>query len=144
MIEEPPQRSLILIVSHRPGQVLPTIRSRCRQLQLDPLSESEIIETVASLGPPWSEAAPEPSSGAARRANGSVREALARLSPESKGVGRADRFDHRRFAAPRPERGHEARGRARRAGGDEAYQAFHRELYDWLREIRSEDRHIDG
>ena len=32
MIEEPPARSLILIVSHRPGQVLPTIRSRCRRL----------------------------------------------------------------------------------------------------------------
>ena len=31
MVEEPPQRSLILIVSHRPGQILPTIRSRCRQ-----------------------------------------------------------------------------------------------------------------
>ena len=38
MVEEPPQRSLILIVSHRPGQVLPTIRSRCRRLRLDPLS----------------------------------------------------------------------------------------------------------
>ena len=37
MVEEPPQRSLILIVSHRPGQVLPTIRSRCRRLRLDPL-----------------------------------------------------------------------------------------------------------
>ena len=34
MIEEPPPRSLILIVSHRPGQVLPTIRSRCRRLRL--------------------------------------------------------------------------------------------------------------
>ena len=37
MVEEPPQRSLILIVSHRPGQVLATIRSRCRRLRLDPL-----------------------------------------------------------------------------------------------------------
>ena len=37
MVEEPPQRSLILIVSHRPGQILPTIRSRCRRLRLDPL-----------------------------------------------------------------------------------------------------------
>ena len=32
MIEEPPPRSLFLIVAHRPGQVLPTIRSRCRRL----------------------------------------------------------------------------------------------------------------
>ena len=34
MVEEPPQRSLILIISHRPSQVLPTIRSRCRRLRL--------------------------------------------------------------------------------------------------------------
>ena len=39
MVEEPPQRSLILIVSHRPGQVIATIRSRCRRLRLDPLSD---------------------------------------------------------------------------------------------------------
>src|SRR5262249_57424778 len=43
MVEEPPQRSLILIVSHRPGQLLPTIRSRCRRLRLGPLTEDEII-----------------------------------------------------------------------------------------------------
>ncbi len=55
MVEEPPQRSLILIVSHRPGQVMPTIRSRCRRLRLDPLSEDEIVEAVAGLGPPWSD-----------------------------------------------------------------------------------------
>jgi len=48
MVEEPPQRSLILIVSHRPGQILPTIRSRCRRLRLDPLSEVEIAQ--AELG----------------------------------------------------------------------------------------------
>ena len=46
MVEEPPQRSLILIVSHRPGQVLATIRSRCRRLRLDPLSEDEVVEAV--------------------------------------------------------------------------------------------------
>ena len=32
MIEEPPPRSLFLIVAHQPGQVLATIRSRCRSL----------------------------------------------------------------------------------------------------------------
>ena len=32
MIEEPPPRSLFLIVSHAPQRVLPTIRSRCRRL----------------------------------------------------------------------------------------------------------------
>ena len=52
MVEEPPQRSLILIVSHRPGQILPTIRSRCRRLRLDPLSEDEIVRAATPSGRP--------------------------------------------------------------------------------------------
>ncbi len=34
MIEEPPPRSLFLIVAHQPGRILPTITSRCRRLIL--------------------------------------------------------------------------------------------------------------
>jgi len=75
MVEEPPQRSLILIVSHRPGQVLATIRSRCRRLRLDPLTEDEIVEATISLGSPWSDAGQDKIAAAAKRANGSVREA---------------------------------------------------------------------
>src|SRR6185312_3469886 len=49
MVEEPPQRSLILIISHRPSQVLPTIRSRCRRLRLDPLTEEETVRAAIGL-----------------------------------------------------------------------------------------------
>ncbi len=132
MIEEPPQRSLFLIVSHRPGRVLPTIRSRCRRLKLDPLSQSEIAEAVATLGPPWSEADPAAVAKAAKRASGSVREALARLSPESKGI---DALINSIIAGlPRPDPRAVvklAEALAGRAAG-EPYDAFHRELYDWL------------
>ena len=31
-LEEPPQRGVLLLISHRPGSLLPTIRSRCRRL----------------------------------------------------------------------------------------------------------------
>lgn len=41
VIEEPPPRSLILIIAHRPGQVLPTIRSRCRRLVFAPPPQAE-------------------------------------------------------------------------------------------------------
>jgi DNA polymerase-3 subunit delta' len=132
MVEEPPQRSLILIVSHRPGQVLATIRSRCRRLRLEPLTADEVVEAVVSLGPPWSEAAPDKIAAAAKRANGSVREALARLAPESEGAGAL--IDSVVAGLPRPDPRAVARladaigGRA----GDEPYRAFHRELYDWL------------
>ena len=117
MVEEPPQRSLILIVAHRPGQVLATIRSRCRRLRLDPLTEDEIVEAAVSLGPPWSEAATDKIAAAAKRANGSVREALARLAPEAEGAGALIEFDRRRLAAPRSPRGREARRRDRRPRG---------------------------
>ena len=132
MVEEPPQRSLILIVSHRPGQLLPTIRSRCRRLRLDPLTEDEIVKAALSLGPPWSEAGDEAIAAAAKRADGSVREALVRLAPELEGVGAL--IDAIVAGLPRPDPRAVARladavgGRA----GDEAYRAFHRELYDWL------------
>ena len=132
MVEEPPQRSLILIVSHRPSQVLPTIRSRCRRLRLEPLGEHEIAEAVTSLGPPWSEAAPERTAAAAMRANGSVRETLVRLAPGSDTAGAL--IDSVVAGLPRPDPRAVARlaeaigGRA----GEEAYRAFHRELYDWL------------
>ncbi len=45
VLEEPPPRGLLLLVSHNPGRLLPTIRSRCRKLALHPLAE----ESVASL-----------------------------------------------------------------------------------------------
>ena len=37
ILEEPPRRALLLLVSHSPGRLLPTIRSRCRRLPLTPL-----------------------------------------------------------------------------------------------------------
>src|ERR1700693_566426 len=38
ILEEPPKRALLLLVAHSPGQLLPTIRSRCRRMNLSPLS----------------------------------------------------------------------------------------------------------
>ncbi len=38
MLEEPPRRALLLLVSHSAARVLPTIRSRCRLLALHPPS----------------------------------------------------------------------------------------------------------
>ncbi len=51
MLEEPPARSLFLLVSHAPGRLLPTIRSRCRRLRLKPLGQGDVIRaTAAALG----------------------------------------------------------------------------------------------
>ena len=40
ILEEPPSRALLLLVSHSPGRLLPTIRSRCRRLMLAPLPQA--------------------------------------------------------------------------------------------------------
>ncbi len=47
LIEEPPPRSLFLLVSHAPSRLLPTIRSRCRRLALDPLGPEALAAAAA-------------------------------------------------------------------------------------------------
>lgn len=42
LLEEPPTGGLFLLVAHAPGRLLPTIRSRCRRLILDPLTPEEV------------------------------------------------------------------------------------------------------
>jgi len=48
VLEEPPERAILLLVSHAPGRELPTIRSRCRRLLLRPLAESDVMRAVAA------------------------------------------------------------------------------------------------
>lgn len=74
LLEEPPPRSLFLIVVHMPGRLLPTIRSRCRVLSLAPLSPQEIAEGLGAFDDirlPTDEAA-----RIAAHADGSLRRAL--------------------------------------------------------------------
>src|SRR5258708_11578337 len=48
MLEEPPPRSLFLLVSHAPGRLLPTIRSRCRRLALRPLGQGDVARAACT------------------------------------------------------------------------------------------------
>jgi DNA polymerase III subunit delta' len=41
-LEEPPAGTTFFLVSHAPGRLLPTIRSRCRQLRFAPLGEADM------------------------------------------------------------------------------------------------------
>jgi DNA polymerase-3 subunit delta' len=47
VLEEPPARTLLLLVSHAPGRELPTIRSRCRRLLLRALDTADVTRAVA-------------------------------------------------------------------------------------------------
>ena len=53
-LEEPPSDTIFLLISHRPGQLLPTIKSRCHNLALRPVSpdsvRSVLLEHDPSLG----------------------------------------------------------------------------------------------
>jgi DNA polymerase III subunit delta' len=48
VLEEPPARTLLLLVSHAPGRELATIRSRCRRLLLRPLDAADVAQAVAA------------------------------------------------------------------------------------------------
>jgi DNA polymerase-3 subunit delta' len=48
ILEEPPPRSLLFLISHSPGSVRATLRSRCRRLTLRPLSEEDVIAATAN------------------------------------------------------------------------------------------------
>jgi DNA polymerase-3 subunit delta' len=56
ILEEPPPRTLILMVCASPGALLPTIRSRCRKVMLDALPDAAIVEHLARTAPGLSEA----------------------------------------------------------------------------------------
>ncbi len=56
VLEEPPQAALLLLVSHSPGGLLPTIRSRCRQLALRPLPAETVARLLAEHRPELAEA----------------------------------------------------------------------------------------
>ncbi|MBO6826852.1 MAG: DNA polymerase III subunit delta' [Sneathiella sp.] len=42
VLEEPPEKTIFFLISHAPAGLLPTIRSRCRKLQLSPLGDEDI------------------------------------------------------------------------------------------------------
>jgi len=51
VLEEPPARAILLLVSSAPARLLPTIRSRCRRLDLFPLGDAEMQALLARLLP---------------------------------------------------------------------------------------------
>ena len=49
LLEEPPPNTFFFLVSHAPGRLLPTIRSRCLRISLSPLSREEVREALDGL-----------------------------------------------------------------------------------------------
>ena len=51
LLEEPPARAILLLVSAAPGRLLPTIRSRCRSLPMAALADEEVSALLGDYAP---------------------------------------------------------------------------------------------
>ncbi len=76
VLEEPPESAALFLLAENPGQLLPTIRSRCVTFRLAPLATVDIERDLTRLHPEWKPA---------------QRALVARLSEGA--VGRARSFD---------------------------------------------------
>ena len=73
LLEEPPAGATFFLMSHQPFRLLPTIRSRCRELRLTPLQPDALAAALKQAG---GEATPEDAQALAELAGGSVGEAF--------------------------------------------------------------------
>jgi len=72
-LEEPPQGTIFLLVSHAPGRLLPTIRSRCRLLRFEPLEDGDVTHILRGELP---DATPDEIAALVRAGEGSPGRAL--------------------------------------------------------------------
>ncbi len=50
LLEEPPANVTLLLIAHQPARLLPTIRSRCRELRLFPLAPADLAAALTAAG----------------------------------------------------------------------------------------------
>ncbi|MER8765765.1 MULTISPECIES: DNA polymerase III subunit delta' [unclassified Mesorhizobium] len=74
-LEEPPARTLFILIVHAPGSLLPTIRSRCQMVRLAPLDAESLMTVLEGIEPPPPED-PGARAALAERAGGSARNAI--------------------------------------------------------------------
>jgi DNA polymerase-3 subunit delta' len=73
VLEEPPRRAALILVAHAPGRLLPTIRSRCRRLDLRPLGDPVVVDLLGDYLPSGD---PVQRAALAEIAGGSIGQAL--------------------------------------------------------------------
>ncbi len=72
-LEEPPAKTIFILVSHAPGRLLPTIRSRCQYVRFSPLANADVSNALDALPESID---PRLRDEAVARCGGSVREAI--------------------------------------------------------------------
>lgn len=73
LLEEPPANVTLFLTAHQPARLLPTIRSRCRELRLTPLASQDLADALTQAG---GDVAPEDRTALAELSGGSVGEAF--------------------------------------------------------------------
>lgn len=91
ILEEPPARTVFFVIGNSPGKLLPTIRSRCRQLALRPLNTEDLQSALAARGVDIGHLNPNDMQVLGRLSAGSVRKAIVLL--EQDGLRLVDRFE---------------------------------------------------
>ncbi|WP_353937415.1 DNA polymerase III subunit delta' [Mesorhizobium liriopis] len=74
-LEEPPSRTVFILIAHARRPILPTLRSRCQVLKLDTLEADDLSAALQSAGAPLPDD-PSPRQAIIEGANGSVRQAI--------------------------------------------------------------------
>ncbi len=137
MLEEPPPQAIFLVLAHAPGRLLPTIRSRCRRLDLGPIPESAITAALAE-NPSTAPFTADERRLAAVLSGGSLRGAILALQHGGAAIAR----DFQSLVAGLPDyevaAAHALADRVSARGADDAYEAFLDLAFGWL------DRRVNG
>ena len=57
MVEEPPEKTLFIFITHAPEKVLQTIFSRCQSVRVLPMTKDEVAQSLERMGVPQQDAA---------------------------------------------------------------------------------------
>ena len=122
-LEEPPSNTVLFLISHGTRPVLPTIRSRCRRLRLNKLTDDDVSRVLDLISAENAQAANELAKG---------RPGFGLELASAAGLSAANAARSLVKSLPKP--GHAALAEAIRAASVDAssYAAFSSEILDWL------------
>jgi len=132
LLEEPPENSAIILISHQPGKLLPTIRSRCRMLQFNPLDEKHVAQILDEHSGTNFNLSPDERATITRLAHGSAGKALqlasgAGLKAHGNLMSLLESLPHLDGA-----KAHQLAERLNRRDAREEYNFFRQLLCEWL------------
>lgn len=132
ILEEPPKATVFLLVSHASGRLLPTIRSRCRVLTMQPLSRELVVEFLEDRQSELEEHERAMLSGLS---GGSIGEAVALAEAGGLALYREMVKILGNIGSLNIEAVHSLGDRLARDNNSKAFETFTRMLSDWLSKL---------